>query len=67
MIVNLTTGMGGDLTMGDPDHPEAFAKWALIGLTKTPAMELGPFGIRANVICPGSVDGHTENFSTLDQ
>ena len=33
------------------------AKWAVIGLAKTLAMELGPFGIRANVICPGSVEG----------
>ncbi len=33
------------------------AKWALIGFTKTLAMELGPFGIRANAICPGSVEG----------
>lgn len=37
--------------------PYAAAKWAMVGLTKTLAMELGPFGIRANVICPGSVEG----------
>ena len=37
--------------------PYASSKWALIGLTKTLAMELGPFGIRVNAICPGSVDG----------
>ena len=37
--------------------PYAAAKWAIIGLMKTVAMELGPFGIRANAICPGSVDG----------
>jgi len=33
------------------------SKWALIGLTKTLAMELGPFGIRVNAICPSSVEG----------
>lgn len=33
------------------------AKWAMIGLMKTLAMELGPFGIRANAICPGAVEG----------
>jgi NAD(P)-dependent dehydrogenase (short-subunit alcohol dehydrogenase family) len=33
------------------------SKWALIGLTKTLAMELGPFGVRANAICPGNVEG----------
>lgn len=37
--------------------PYAAAKWAIIGLMKTVAMELGPFGIRANAICPGSVNG----------
>lgn len=33
------------------------SKWALIGLTKTLAMELGNAQIRVNAICPGSVDG----------
>lgn len=37
--------------------PYAAAKWALIGLTKTWAMELGPHNIRVNAICPGSVNG----------
>lgn len=37
--------------------PYVAAKWAVIGLMKTVAMELGPFGIRANAICPGSVTG----------
>jgi NAD(P)-dependent dehydrogenase (short-subunit alcohol dehydrogenase family) len=37
--------------------PYAAAKWALHGLMKTVAMELGPFGIRSNVICPGAVEG----------
>ena len=37
--------------------PYAAAKWAVIGLMKTVAMELGPFGIRANAIAPGSVTG----------
>ncbi len=32
------------------------AKWGLLGLTQTIAKETGPFGIRANVICPGGVD-----------
>lgn len=35
----------------------AAAKWALIGLTKTWAMELGPHNIRVNALCPGSVNG----------
>jgi len=37
--------------------PYAAAKWGIIGLMKTVAMELGPEGIRANVICPGAVEG----------
>ena len=37
--------------------PYAAAKWAIIGLMKTTAMELGPFGVRANAICPGAVEG----------
>ncbi|MEZ5911361.1 MAG: SDR family oxidoreductase [Paracoccaceae bacterium] len=37
--------------------PYAAAKWAVIGLMKTVAMELGPHGIRANAIAPGSVTG----------
>ena len=37
--------------------PYVAAKWAVIGLTKTLAIELGPYAVRANAICPGSVDG----------
>ncbi len=45
-------------TMGLPYRsPYVATKWALIGLVKTLAMELGPFRIRANAICPGDVEG----------
>ena len=37
--------------------PYTASKWALIGLTKTWAMELGTEGIRVNALCPGSVSG----------
>lgn len=37
--------------------PYAAAKWGVIGLAKTLAMELGPHGIRCNAICPGAVEG----------
>ncbi|RVT85951.1 SDR family oxidoreductase [Rhodobacteraceae bacterium CCMM004] len=37
--------------------PYAAAKWGVIGLMKTVAMELGPYGIRANALCPGAVEG----------
>jgi 3-oxoacyl-[acyl-carrier protein] reductase len=32
------------------------AKWGVVGLTQTIAKEAGPYGIRANVICPGGMD-----------
>lgn len=37
--------------------PYSTAKWGLIGFTKTISIELGKFGIRANAILPGPVDG----------
>ncbi len=37
--------------------PYCASKWAVIGLAKTLATELGPFGIRANAVCPGSIEG----------
>lgn len=37
--------------------PYAAAKWAVIGLTKSLAIELGSFDVRVNAICPGTVEG----------
>ena len=37
--------------------PYAAAKWAVIGFTKSLAIEVGPYNVRANAICPGSVRG----------
>jgi NAD(P)-dependent dehydrogenase (short-subunit alcohol dehydrogenase family) len=33
----------------------AASKWACIGFTKSCAVELGPYGIRVNCVCPGYV------------
>ena len=40
----------------------AASKWALRGLVKSIACEVGPFGITANVVSPGGIDG--ENLRT---
>ena len=37
--------------------PYAASKWAIVGLTKSLAVELGPQGVRINAILPGVVDG----------
>ena len=37
--------------------PYVASKWAMIGLMKTWAMELGPHNIRVNAVCPTAVEG----------
>ena len=54
-IINLSS-MAGVYGYGRRT-PYAAAKWAVIGLTKSLAIELGPHGVRCNAICPGSVRG----------
>jgi len=52
----LTSSTAG--LFGYPNRaPYSASKWAVNGLMKTLAMELGPHGIRANSICPGAVEG----------
>lgn len=54
-IINLSSTAGlfgfGNRT------PYAAAKWAVIGLTKSLAIELGPYNVTCNAICPGTVAG----------
>ena len=58
-IVNLSSAAG---RFGFPLRtPYASAKWAVIGLSKSLAIELGPDQIRVNAICPGSVEGDRIN------
>jgi NAD(P)-dependent dehydrogenase (short-subunit alcohol dehydrogenase family) len=53
VLTSSTAGLGGYPLRS----PYATAKWGVIGLMKTLAMELGPRGIRVNAICPGAVEG----------
>ena len=54
-IVNISSTAG---ILGFPlRSPYAASKWAIIGITKTLAMELGKFNIRVNAVCPGTIKG----------
>jgi NAD(P)-dependent dehydrogenase (short-subunit alcohol dehydrogenase family) len=33
------------------------SKWALVGFTQTLALELAPYKIRVNAVCPGPIEG----------
>ena len=53
-IVNISS-IGG--TTGVPGHIAYCAsKWAIRGLSKSAAVELGPLGIRVNTVLPGPID-----------
>jgi NAD(P)-dependent dehydrogenase (short-subunit alcohol dehydrogenase family) len=55
VIVNLSSSAG---KFGFKNRSSYCAsKWGVVGFTKTLALELGQFGIRANAILPGAVAG----------
>ncbi len=54
-IINMSSA-AGRLGMAGRT-PYSASKWAVIGFTKSLAIELGAEGIRVNAICPGAVDG----------
>jgi NAD(P)-dependent dehydrogenase (short-subunit alcohol dehydrogenase family) len=53
-IINTSSyaGIAGFPTLG----AYAAAKHAVVGLSRTAALELAPRGIRVNVVCPGTID-----------
>jgi NAD(P)-dependent dehydrogenase (short-subunit alcohol dehydrogenase family) len=54
-IINLSSVAG---RLGFPLRtPYAASKWAVVGFTKSLAIELGPLNIRVNAIQPGAVEG----------
>lgn len=54
-IVNLSSAIGG--RTGRPFHAHyAASKAAVISITRSAAVALGPHGIRVNAICPGAID-----------
>jgi len=54
-IINISSAAG---TRGFPMRsPYCAAKWGIIGLTQTLALEVGRYNIRVNCIAPGAVEG----------
>jgi len=47
--------------------PYAASKWAIVGLVKSLAVELGPLGVRVNAILPGTVEGERMNGVIADR
>lgn len=60
-VVNISSVAGRDGNAGQTNY--AAAKAGIIGLTRSLAKELAPYGLRANVVAPGFID--TDMTATL--
>ena len=66
-IVNISSTCGLQGTAGLSAYVSS--KFAIRGMTKTAAIELGPLKIRVNAICPGGIDtamGRGDDFGSVD-
>ncbi len=66
-IVNIASTAGLEGVAGLIAYSSS--KFAIRGMTRTAALELGPLGIRVNTICPGGIDtvmARGEEFSSVD-
>jgi NAD(P)-dependent dehydrogenase (short-subunit alcohol dehydrogenase family) len=63
-LVNMSSALG--LVGGAGINAYVTSKHAIIGLTKTPALEQGTRGIRVNACCPGPIAGRM-TFTLADQ
>jgi NAD(P)-dependent dehydrogenase (short-subunit alcohol dehydrogenase family) len=61
-IVNVSSFAGSRGVAGHVAY--GASKWALRGISRTAATELGPLGIRVNAVAPGIIDDELMSFIT---
>ncbi|WP_455364951.1 SDR family NAD(P)-dependent oxidoreductase [[Eubacterium] cellulosolvens] len=64
-IINISSESG---LMGEPELAHYCAsKWAVIGFTRSLALELGQFNINVNAVCPGTVYTQMQKYLTKSE